>query len=148
MEASGEAPARTARAGLHPRTAARGGSPPELYVDGTAPLRTELRRIVPQTLGGGFILQLSEYLQRRGLVALAFPGGISEADWNTALDLLSAPPVEESPAREGDRLAGALAERRITHVVVLREVDQIPASPTLDWQIRWACPGSARSTWW
>ena len=38
------------------------GGPPELHVDGTGPMRTELRRLVGPSVGGAFVLQLLEFM--------------------------------------------------------------------------------------
>ena len=80
------------------------GGPPEVHVDGTGPARTELRRLVGPSIGGAFVLQLLEFMQRRSLVILALSRGLADSEWQTFLEVMAAPPVETEPAREGARL--------------------------------------------
>ncbi len=115
------------------------GGPAEIWVDGTSPQRTELRRIVGSSIGGAFILQLLEYLQQRGLVALAFPRGLTEPEWNAFLEIATVPPVDKSPAGEGRRLARALLDKKIAHVSIVCEAEQPPAQGDLPWYVRLAC---------
>ena len=114
------------------------GGPPEIWVDGTSPQRVELRRIVGPSIGGGFILQLLEFMQHRGLVALAFPRGLTEAEWNTFLEIIAAPPVDKQPANEGRRLARALLDKKVVHVSLVCEAEQPQAQPDMTWQVRLA----------
>lgn len=114
------------------------GGPPEIWVDGTAPQRAELRRLVGPSIGGAFVLQLLEYLQHRGLAWLAFVRGITEAEWSAFLEIMSAPSVEKTPAAEGKRLARALLEQKVTHAVLVCDADLPPAQPDLPWQVRMA----------
>jgi HEAT repeat protein len=112
--------------------AVAGGSP-EVWVDGASPLRTELRRMVGPSVGGAFILQLSEYMQQRGLVVLAFSRGLGEPEWDAFLEIASAPPVEKSPGNEGRRLSRALVDKKVTHVSLVCEAELPPANPDVPW---------------
>lgn len=114
------------------------GGPPEIWVDGTSPQRTELRRIVGPSIGGAFVLQLLEFLQQRGMSALAFARGITDAEWNDFLEVATPPPTEKSPAQEGQRLARAMLAKRIAHVSVVCETEQPPSSADVPWQVRMA----------
>jgi|GEM_PF-2312728 len=114
------------------------GAPPEVWVDGTSPQRVELRRIVGPSIGGGFILQLLEFLQHRGLVVLSFQRGITEPEWNTFLEVMSAPPVDKVPAEEGKRLARTLLEKKVTHVSLVCDEEQPQVQPEVPWQVRLA----------
>jgi HEAT repeat protein len=109
------------------------GGPPEIWVDGTSPQRIELRRIVGPSIGGAFVLQLLEYMQHRGLVALAFARGVTEPEWNTFLEIVTVPPVEKSPAAEGRRLVKALLDKKVAHISIVCESEQPPARPDLPW---------------
>lgn len=53
------------------------GTPRELHVDGTSPSRVDLRKIIPQNVGGVFSLHFLEYLDERRIVQLAFRKGIT-----------------------------------------------------------------------
>jgi HEAT repeat protein len=112
------------------------GGPPELWVDGTAPQRVELRRIVGPSIGGAFVLQFVEYLQRRGLAALAFARGLTEPEWIAFLDIVTAPPVEKSPAGEARRLLKALLDKKVVHVSAVSDAEQPPVDPGQSWQAR------------
>jgi HEAT repeat protein len=118
------------------------GGPSDISVDGTSPQRIELRRIVGPSIGGGFVLQLLEFLQQRGLCALGFTRGITDAEWSAFLEIASAPPTEKSPAQEGQRITRALLDKKIAHVSAVCEVEQPPSSPPggpdLPWQVRTA----------
>jgi HEAT repeat protein len=114
------------------------GGQPEIHVDGTSPQRVELRRLVGPSIGGAFILQLLEFLQHRGLVLLAFGRGITEPEWNAFLEIMSAPPVDKTPAGEGKRLARALLEQKVSHVAVVCDAEQPAAQAELPWQVRMA----------
>jgi HEAT repeat protein len=114
------------------------GAPPEIWVDGTSPQRVELRRIVGPSIGGGFILQLLEFMQHRGLVALAFSRGITEPEWNDFLEIMSAPPVDKTPAGEGKRLARAILDKKVAHVSVVCEAEQLQVQGDLPWRVRLA----------
>jgi HEAT repeat protein len=115
--------------------AVAGGSP-ELWVDGTAPQRVELRRIVGPSVGGAFILQLIELLQQRGLVALAFARGLTEPEWIAFLEIMSAPPVEKKPAAEAKRLLKALVDKRVQHVSAVADAEQPAVNAEQPWQVR------------
>ena len=112
------------------------GGPPELWVDGTAPQRIELRRIVGPSIGGAFILQLVEFLQQRGLVALAFARGLTEPEWIAFLEIMSAPVVEKSPANEAKRLLRALLEKKVLHVSAVADAEQPAVDSEQPWQVR------------
>ena len=114
------------------------GSPPEIWVDGTSPQRTELRRIVGPSIGGGFVLQLLEYMQHRGLVALAFARGVTEPEWNAFLEIVTVPPVEKTPAAEGRRLVRALLDKKVAHISMVCDGEQPPAKPDQPWYLRLA----------
>jgi hypothetical protein len=114
------------------------GGPPEIWVDGTSPQRVELRRIVGPAIGGGFILQLLEFMQHRGLVVLAFSRGITEPEWNDFLEIMSAPSVDKNPAGEGKRLARAILDKKVTHVSVVCGAEQSQVQGDLPWQVRLA----------
>ena len=114
------------------------GGPPEVHVDGTGPARTELRRLVGPAIGGAFVLQLLEFMQRRCLVILALSRGLTDTEWNTFLEVIAAPPVETDPAREGDRLAKALLDKKVSHVALVREIDLPPQDPQVAWTVRTA----------
>jgi HEAT repeat protein len=114
------------------------GGPPEIWVDGTSPQRTELRRIVGPSIGGAFVLQLLEYMQQRGLVTLAFARGVTEPEWNAFLEIVTVPPVEKSPAAEGRRLVRALLDKKVAHVSIVCEAEQPPAKPDVPWNERLA----------
>jgi HEAT repeat protein len=120
------------------------GGPPELWVDGTSPQRTELRRIVGPSIGGAFVLQLLEYMQHRGLVVLAFHRGLTEPEWNAFLEIMSAPPVEKTPAAEGRRLGRALLDKKVAYISILGEADQPPTRPDVAWYERLAFARLAR----
>jgi HEAT repeat protein len=120
------------------------GGAPEIWVDGTSPQRTELRRIVGPSIGAAFILQLLEFMQQRGLLVLAFERGLTEPEWNTFLELASAPPKEKSPAAEGRRLARALLEKKVAHVALVGEAEQPPAHADTAWPVRVALARLAR----
>jgi HEAT repeat protein len=112
------------------------GGPPELWVDGTAPQRVELRRIVGASIGGAFILQLVEFLQQRGLIALAFARGVTEAEWIACLDILSGPAVEKSPPAEAKRVLKAFVDNKVKRISVVSDAEQPPAERDEPWQIR------------
>lgn len=114
------------------------GGPPELWVDGTSPMRVELRRIVGPSVGGAFILQLLEYMQKRGLVLLSFSRGITEPEWNAFLEIMSEPFVDKSADEEGQRLSRALASKKVMHAALVCDAEQPPAQRDLPWQIRLA----------
>jgi HEAT repeat protein len=114
------------------------GGPPEIHVDGTGPARTELRRLVGPSIGGAFVLQLLEFMQRRSLAILALSRGLSDSEWQTFLEVMAAPPVETNPAQEGTRLAQALLDQRVSHVALVREVDLPPHDPQIAWTVRTA----------
>ena len=114
------------------------GGPPEIWVDGTSPQRIELRRIVGPSIGGAFVLQLLEFMQRRGLATLAFSRGVTEPEWNDFLEIASAPPVSKSPVDEGRRLARALLDKKIVHAVVVCDAEQPQVQPDTPWQVRLA----------
>jgi HEAT repeat protein len=114
------------------------GGPPEIWVDGTSPQRTELRRIVGPSIGGAFVLQLLEHMQQRGFVALAFQRGVTEPEWNAFLEIVTVPPLETSPASEGRRLARALLDKKVAHISVVYDAEQPPAKPDLPWYERLA----------
>jgi HEAT repeat protein len=114
------------------------GGPPEIWVDGTSPQRIELRRIVGPSIGGAFVLQLLEYMQQRGLVALAFARSVSEPEWNAFLEIVTVPPVEKSPAAEGRRLVHALLDKKVEHISIVCEAEQPPLKPDLPWNLRLA----------
>jgi len=114
------------------------GAPLELWVDGTSPMRVELRRIVGPSIGGGFVLQLLEYLQKRGLVLLSFSRGISEAEWNAFLEIMSEPFVDKHPDEEGKRLSRALVQKKVVHVSLVCDAEQPKVQGELPWQIRLA----------
>jgi HEAT repeat protein len=118
--------------------AAVSGGLPELWVDGTSPLRVELRRIVGPSVGGGFILQLLEYLQKRGLVLLSFSRGITEPEWNAFLEVMSEPLVGQNADEEGRRLSRALVGKKVRHVSVVCDSEQPQVQGELPWQIRLA----------
>jgi len=118
--------------------AAVAGGPPEIHVDGTGPARTELRRLIGPSIGGAFVLQLLEFMQRRSLVILAFCRGMGDPEWNAFLEVVSAPPVETDPAREGARLHQALLERKVSHLALVREIDLPPQDPQMAWTVRTA----------
>jgi len=120
------------------------GGPPEVHVDGTGPARTELRRLVGPSIGGAFVLQLLEFMQRRSLVILALSRGLSDSEWQSFLDLMAAPPVETDPAREGARLAQLLLEKKISHVALVRDADLPPPDPQVSWTVRMAFGRLAR----
>ncbi len=112
------------------------GGPSEIWIDGTAPQRVELRRIVGPSIGGAFVLQLMEFLQQRGLVALAFARGLTEPEWTAFLDIMSAPPTEKAPAAEARRLSKALFDKKVRHISVVADAEQPPADPGQPWQVR------------
>jgi HEAT repeat protein len=114
------------------------GGPPEVYVDGTGPARTELRRLVGPSIGGAFILQLQEFMQRRSLVVLGFARGIIESEWNAFLEIVPEKPVEADAVREGARVCKALLDKKISHVALVREIDLPPPSPEVSWLARTA----------
>ena len=120
------------------------GAPPEIWVDGTAPDRVELRRLVIPSIGGGFILQLLEFLQPRGIAAIAFPRGITEAEWNDLLVILAEDVLEKSPAQEGHRLARALLEKQVHHLGLVCEADLPTAHADTQWMVRIAYARLAR----
>ncbi len=114
------------------------GGPPEVHVDGTGPARTELRRLVGPSIGGAFVLQLLEFMQRRSLVILALSRGLAESEWQTFLEVMAAPPVETDTAREGARLAKALLDKKVSHVALVRQIDLPPQDPQVAWTVRTA----------
>jgi HEAT repeat protein len=114
------------------------GGAPELWVDGTSPMRVELRRIVGSSIGGAFILQLLEYMQRRGLVILSFSRGITEPEWNAFLEIMSEPFVDKNPAGEGQRLSRALLAKKVVHVSLVCDAEQTQVRGDLPWQVRLA----------
>ena len=112
------------------------GGPPELWVDGTSPQRVELRRIVGPSIGAAFILQLLEFLQQRGLVALGLSRGLTEPEWIAFLDIMSDPQVEKSPLGEAKRLRKALLDKKVRHVSAVGDAEQPPIEPEQPWQVR------------
>jgi hypothetical protein len=97
-----------------------------------------LHRTQPEigpSLGGAFILQRLEFMQHRGLVVLALTRGITEPEWNSFLEIMSAPAVDKTPAGEGKRLARAILDHKLTHVSVVCEAEQ-PPETDLPWQVR------------
>lgn len=120
------------------------GAPPEVWVDGASPQRVELRRIVGPSVGGGFVLQLLEYLQKRGMVLLSFSRGITEVEWNEFLSIMSEPVEGQDADAEGQRLSRALLGKKVMHVSLVREADirQVPGD--LPWPLRLAYARLAR----
>jgi HEAT repeat protein len=114
------------------------GGPPELHVDGTGPVRTELRHLVGPSIGGAFVLQLLEFMQRRSLAILALCRGLTETEWNTFLEVMAAPPVEADHASEGARLARALLDKKVSHVALVRDVELPPQDAHGAWLVRTA----------
>ena len=112
------------------------GGPPELHVDGTGPMRTELRRLVGPSVGGAFVLQLLEFMQRRSLVILALSRGLTDIEWSTFLEIVAAPPVETDPAAEGARLSKALLDKKVSHVALVRDIDLSPLDQSIAWPVR------------
>jgi HEAT repeat protein len=112
------------------------GGPPELWVDGTSPQRVELRRIVGPSIGGAFVLQLLEFLQQRGLVALGFSRGLTEPEWNAFLETVSGPPVDQTPAGESKRVLKALLEKKVRHISLVSDAELPPVDPEQPWQVR------------
>jgi len=112
------------------------GGPPELWVDGTAPQRVELRRMVGPSIGGAFVLQLLEFLQRRGLMALAFSRGVTEAEWIACIDIMSAAVTEKTPAAEAKHLLKLLLDKKIKHISTVSDAEQPLADREQPWQIR------------
>ena len=112
------------------------GGPPELWVDGTSPVRIELRRIVGSSIGGAFILQLLEYMQCHGLAILSFSRGITEPEWNAFLGIMSEPLLDKDPAGEGQRLSRALLDKKVVHVSLVCDAE-LPQGD-LSWQVRLA----------
>ncbi len=96
------------------------------------------------SVGGAFVLQLLEFLQQRGLVVLGFPRGLTEPEWNAFLEVVAKPPVEKSPASEGQGLLRALLDKKVTHVSLVCEADQPPTHPEMPWQVRVAFARLAR----
>ena len=114
------------------------GGPPELHVDGTGPMRAELRRLVGPSIGGAFVLQLLEFMQRRSLMLLALSRGLTDTEWNAFFEVMAAPPVEVDPGREGGRLAKALLDKKVSHVALVRDIDLSPLDPQIVWPVRTA----------
>jgi len=114
------------------------GGPPEVHVDGAGPMRTELRRLVGPSIGGAFVLQLLEFMQRRSLVVLAFCRGITEPEWNAFLDIVAVSPVETDPGKEGARVCKAILDKKVSHVALVREIDLPPQSSDMAWPVRTA----------
>jgi HEAT repeat protein len=120
------------------------GGPAEIWVDGTSPQRVELRRMVGPSIGGAFILQLLEFMQHRALVLLSFSRGITEPEWTDFLEIMSAPPVDKTPAGEGKRLARAMLDKKILHISLVCDAEQPPVQPDIGWQVRLAYARLAR----
>jgi HEAT repeat protein len=120
------------------------GGPSEVWVDGTSPQRIELRRIVGPSIGGAFVLQLLEFLQKRGIVALGFSRGVTEPEWTAFLEIIIADPVEKTPAAEARRLLKALLDKKVRRISVVAEAEQPPADAEQPWQIRTAFARLAR----
>jgi HEAT repeat protein len=114
------------------------GGPPEVHVDGTGPMRTELRHLVGPSIGGAFVLQLLEFMQRRSLAILALCRGLTDTEWNTFLEVVAAPPVEADHASEGARLAKVLLDKKVSHVALVRDSDLPPQDPQIAWTVRTA----------
>jgi len=114
------------------------GGPPELHVDGTGPARTELCRLVGPSIGGAFVLQLLEFMQRRSLIVLALGRGLTDTEWNAFVEVMAAPPVEPDPGREGGRLAKSLLDKKVSHVTLVRDIDVSPLDLQLVWTVRTA----------
>lgn len=120
------------------------GGPPEIWVDGTAPQRVELRKIVGPSIGGAFVLQLHEILQQRNLVVLGFARGITEPEWNAFLEAMSGPPVEKTPVDEARRLARTFVEKKIGHVSIVSDAELPLAKSEQPWHLRVAFGRLAR----
>ncbi len=120
------------------------GGPPELWVDGTSPARVEMRRIVGPSVGGGFVLQLLDHLQKRALVLLSFSRGIGEAEWNSFLEIMSEPLAEQTSDEPGGRLARALAAKGVVNVSLVTAGDLARVRSELPWQLRLAYARLAR----
>ncbi len=120
------------------------GGAPEMWVDGASPSRVELRRIVGASVGGGFVLQLLEYLRQRGLALLALSRGITEAEWNAFLAVMSEPCVDQNAAAEGARLSQALLDKKVVHVSLVRDDDARQVPGDLPWHARLAYARLAR----
>jgi HEAT repeat protein len=112
------------------------GGPQEIWVDGTSPQRIELRRIVGPSVGGAFILQLLEFMQHRGLSAVALLRGLTEPEWNDFIEVMSAPPASKNAADEGRRLARTLLDKKVTHVSLVCDAEQPQVQPEIPWQVR------------
>jgi HEAT repeat protein len=112
------------------------GGPPELWVDGTAPQRVEMRRIVGPSIGGAFVLQLVELLQQRGLLSLGFSRGVTEAEWIACIDIMSAAAKEKSPAAEAKHLLKAFVDKKVRHISAVTDGEQPSADREDSWQIR------------
>lgn len=114
------------------------GGPPELWVDGTAPQRVELRRIVGPSIGGAFVLQLLDFLQQRGLLSVGFSRGVTETEWIACIDIMSDAVKEKTPASEAKRLLRSFAEKKVRHISVVSDAEQPGADREDAWQVR-AC---------
>lgn len=112
------------------------GGPAELWVDGTSPQRTELRRIIGPSVGGAFILQLLEHLQKHGLLSLGFSRGVTEPEWIAFIEIMSADPVEKTPAAEAKRVLKALLEKKVRRISVVSEAEQPAVDTEQPWQVR------------
>jgi hypothetical protein len=99
---------------------------------------------VGPSIGGAFILQLLEFLQHRGLAAMAFQRGITETEWNSFLEIVPGPVADKTPAGESKRLIQALLEKKVVRVSLVSEAEQPPANPDLSWQVRLAYARLAR----
>jgi HEAT repeat protein len=112
------------------------GGPAEVWVDGTAPQRVELRRIVGPSIGGAFVLQLLELMQQRGLLSLGFSRGVTEAEWIACIDIMSTEVKEKTPASEAKRLLKSFVEKKVKHISAVTDAEQPPADREDAWQIR------------
>lgn len=112
------------------------GGPPELWVDGTAPQRVELRRIVGPSIGGAFVLQLLEFLQQRGLLSLGFTRGVTEAEWIACLDIMSTEVKEKTPTSEAKRLLKSFIDKKVRHISAVSDAEQPSADRGDSWQMR------------
>ena len=120
------------------------GGAPEVWVDGTAPQRIELRRAIGPSVGGAFILQLLEFLQQRGLAGLAFQRGVSEPEWNAFLEVVPGAVVERAPAGEARRLINALVDKKVQRISLVSETEQPSPRPDVPWYVRLAYARLAR----
>ena len=109
------------------------GSQPEIFVDGMPTGRVRLSDLYSSGIYELFVPRFIAYLDRYELVLLAFKQGLTQAEFESFVGIVSRP-----LGRKEDRLdlAATLLEAGVVHISVLCAEDLGLADEDLPWQIR------------